>query len=666
VRLYETGVGYFEREGVVTAGSESLPVPASHVDDALKTLVVLSDRGAVTVTGVEFGSVLSRGLARSLAALPLDSEKPVSYRDVLESFRGVDIVLGAGSDDVEGKLVEVADAPPRAGAQPDKPKPSEDPDFYLSIVMQNGAVRRFRASEVTSVRPSDPALAARLGAAVSALSGRAAQIRRSLRILARGSALVRIGYVAETPVFRPTYRLVVSQHDRGARIQAWALIHNDTDEAWSRVKVELVHGRPESFLFPLSAPRYTRRELHAPADELSTVPQLADKTPDQIWGDHLDTVLAGSGTGSGYGHGRIGGVHRTKAPQIRMGATQITTGESHGIRIGDLAEVAQASGVEAGALFDYRLSGLVDLRAHGSALVPFAEANLEARSLTWFDAPSDQGRTAVRIVNTSAQTLPEGPVAVYENGGFSGETELVRLKPRERAFLRYGVDLDAELTQKTDDTTDEVQQVAFEDGRFVEHFVRHHRRSYEIVNRGAEGREICVVLDIVKNARLTGVDGTDFDPASERPLAIFRVEPRKREARDVAIDEALERGSAISNLSSEGLEKLAAAATLGDAERSVLRSAAALLRKVEVIDRDKSATDRDMEHITGDLDRIREHLTALGDKSGSPAGANPLVVRILNLEDKLSKARKRSEDLDAEHEKQLDAVTSELRKLARS
>ena len=39
VRLYETGVGYFERSGAVPVGETSLPVPAGHLDDALKTLV---------------------------------------------------------------------------------------------------------------------------------------------------------------------------------------------------------------------------------------------------------------------------------------------------------------------------------------------------------------------------------------------------------------------------------------------------------------------------------------------------------------------------------------------------------------------------------------------------------------------------------------------------
>jgi hypothetical protein len=342
----------------------------------------------------------------------------------------------------------------------------------------------------------------------------------------------------------------------------------------------------------------------------------------------------------------------------------VTAGESDGIRIGDLAEVARGSGVEAGALFDYRLAGKVDLRAHGSALVPFTEADIEARPLTWFDGASDKGRSAVRIVNTSAQTLPAGPVAVYETAGFAGETGLVRLKPKERAFLRYGVDLDAELELAKEKTDDSVEKVVFDDSGLVEHFIRHHERAYELVNRSGAVREICVALEIVKNAKLAGVDDTDFDPESKRPVAIFRVDSRSRVERVVSIDEALERSSVVQNLSGDGLEKLGAAPALPDSDRAVLKSAAGLFRKVEASDKEKAATEKDVEHVGEDLERIRQHLSALGDKSGSPAGANPLVTRILQLEDRLSRARKRGEDLDSERERQVDAVTAELKKLA--
>src|SRR5688572_24693702 len=64
VRLYETGVGYFERSGAVPGGETALPVPAGHLDDALKTLVVLG--GDTKVSGVAFSSSVSRDMARKL------------------------------------------------------------------------------------------------------------------------------------------------------------------------------------------------------------------------------------------------------------------------------------------------------------------------------------------------------------------------------------------------------------------------------------------------------------------------------------------------------------------------------------------------------------------------------------------------------------------------
>jgi hypothetical protein len=70
LRLYETGVGYFERSGVLSQDEHAgLPIPAGHLDDALKTLVVLTPGGKAATEGVEFGSSLSHGMARWPACL---------------------------------------------------------------------------------------------------------------------------------------------------------------------------------------------------------------------------------------------------------------------------------------------------------------------------------------------------------------------------------------------------------------------------------------------------------------------------------------------------------------------------------------------------------------------------------------------------------------------
>ncbi len=108
VRLYETGVGYFEREGNVSGKKHAaLPLPASHLDDALKTLVVLSNGRKVEIGGIEFASAVSEGMGRAIAGLPLEAETELGYFDLLSSLEGVQVELKTKNERVRGRLVEV-------------------------------------------------------------------------------------------------------------------------------------------------------------------------------------------------------------------------------------------------------------------------------------------------------------------------------------------------------------------------------------------------------------------------------------------------------------------------------------------------------------------------------------------------------------------------------
>ncbi|MBI3179955.1 MAG: hypothetical protein HYZ27_09860, partial [Deltaproteobacteria bacterium] len=519
LKLYETGVGYFERSGKLAHGeTTTLPVPTGHLDDALKTLVVAGDAGGVTLTGVEFSSSLSRGMARALAGLPASGEEPLTYRALLLSLKGAEVEVrtsGKRAETLTGRMIDVLEPLPGAAPTPSpdsgdekKKKDGKDdepeakkPELTLLLVTKNGELRKLDTAHVASVRPTDPSYTTRVGAALDALSVRAAQNQRSLRLLAQSEKPVTLGYLAEAPIWRTTYRLVMAEGGERGTLQGWALIHNDTEESWAKVKVELVNGQPDSFLFPLAAPRYGRRELAEPEERLATVPQLLDTTVDQIWGDNLEEGIighgSGTGTGQGYGsgHGRLGGSHKTRAPVVRMGATSVSSSDT--LSVGNLAAIAPAEGVEAGALFSYKLAQPLDLRAHGSALVPFLQSSVVTRRISWFSSPGAAARSSIRFVNATRQTLPAGPIALYEAGGFAGEAGLGRLKPTERAFVQFGVDLDVELESVKSELKEAPQRVAFKNDYLVEDFFRSSVRVYEIKNRSRAPRTVYLSLDIV-------------------------------------------------------------------------------------------------------------------------------------------------------------------------
>lgn len=645
VRLYEIGVGYFERTGAVGNATVTLPVPASHLDDALKTLVVFSGDGPTRVGGVEFGSSVSRGMARALAGLGVEGED-LGLERLVRGLKGTSVALRVAGERLDGRVVEVLGAE-RSDLQDCVQKspgtsaactPETQP--VLVLMTKSGELRRFRLRDVTSVRPTDPGMVARLGAAVDALSEGSARLLKEVRVMASGSGTISLGYVSETPVWRASYRLVLADKPGdSAALQGWALVHNDTDEAWKRVQVELVNGSPDSFLFPLAAPRYARRELVTPQNPLSTVPQLIGSTPDAMWDPEGSEAFGAGGLGlSGIGEGGGGrgeGIGLGSVGTLGHGAGSAHDTASELLSVGNLAGVAAAHGTESGALFRYALDAPLDLRAHGSALVPFLGEGIAARRIALFASAGNPGRSAAFLEHRGAQTLPPGTVAVFSDGGFAGESALPRLKPRQSTAVEFGTDLDVELEELGDQVTDESQRVQFDDERIVVHFRRHHVVTHRIENRSGSGRDVFLELEYVNNAAVSGADELAYDSEKARPFAVYRVGARTTASRTLKVDEGLQRYHLLKNLGSGTLKRLAAERSLPEAQRKPLLAAAGLLARAESDQQNLAAKRSALGVKEAAVIRFREHARAVGRADG----AEEVVERLLLAEAQAEAAR---------------------------
>ena len=325
--------------------------------------------------------------------------------------------------------------------------------LVVSVLTNHGEIAQIAAEDIAAIKPLDGSYAERLDAAMDALSTRNAQNARALGLLGDARGDVTFGYVAETPLWRTSYRLVLGDK---AELQGWALVHNDTDEDWKGIHLELVNGEPDSFVFPFAAPRYARRNLVHPEEPLSTLPQLGSTTADALWGEHLDAANgSGTGTGQGYGtgHGRLGGSHTTRAPSLRAGVAigRIDNRKRLCSRSGIWRSLRPRTAPNKARSSSMRFRRSFSLPARSSALVPFVNKAVEVESIAFFGGVGATARAAIRFVNGTGQTLPPGTLAVFGGGGFTGETSLDRLKPGERRFLEIGNDLDAEVTEKKSD-----------------------------------------------------------------------------------------------------------------------------------------------------------------------------------------------------------------------
>jgi hypothetical protein len=175
---------------------------------------------------------------------------------------------------------------------------------------------------------------------------------------------LQVGYVADSPVWKPSYRLVV--HSEGdADLQAWGIVENISGEDWKNVKLSLVAGAPLAFRADLGTPVIPDRPTVTDRGEVVAAiphgettlatqppppaPEPAASEPGDAFGagglglsgvgeggggrgegiglGNIGKIGHGAGTGTGQGigsgRGRLGGGHTVSAPTLRVGATQV-------------------------------------------------------------------------------------------------------------------------------------------------------------------------------------------------------------------------------------------------------------------------------------------------------------------------------------------------------
>jgi hypothetical protein len=70
-----------------------------------------------------------------------------------------------------------------------------------------------------------------------------------------------IAYVVESPIWRPTYRIVVDPEKKSALLQGWAVVQNMSGEDWENVRLSVTEGAPLTFRADLGNPFIPVRPL---------------------------------------------------------------------------------------------------------------------------------------------------------------------------------------------------------------------------------------------------------------------------------------------------------------------------------------------------------------------------------------------------------------------
>ena len=122
---------------------------------------------------------------------------------------------------------------------------------------------------------------------------------------------------------------------------------------------------------------------------------------------------------------------------------------------------AAASGGALGELFEYKLKQPVTVRRNQSAMVPVVQHEVAVERVSLWSAARGvvQPLRAVWLTNDTGLTLDGGSLTLVEGGAFAGEGLVEAIKPGEKRFVSYAVDLGVRVTAAPQDSGRRVSRI---------------------------------------------------------------------------------------------------------------------------------------------------------------------------------------------------------------
>ena len=433
VTLFTSGVAYIERGGAVT-GDAAVPLSfrTAQINDILKSLTLIDEGGKVQP--VVYGA--RDPIGRTLQAFAVDVTQPQSRAELLNRLRGSAVSVTTARGTLSGQIVgvETKSVTSQAGTM------TVD---TLNLLSADG-LQSVRLDDISAVKLRDARLDRELREALTTLASGADDQRRpvTLHFAGRGRRDVRVGYIAEAPLWRISYRLLL-----GAKpyLQGWAVVENTTDEDWNGIHLGLVSGRPVSFIQDLYQPLYLPRPVVQPEVVASPTPQTHDE---DMQAGNLSAKVPEPATPPVDAPSPAAPMSPTTVDEQRVRITGSvnqaakTVYSTFGLEAAANSVTAQAQGASAGELFAYNVTTPVTLPRQQAAMIPVIAQGVAADKVSLYNADADPRYplNAVRLKNTTGLHLKGGPVTLFDGDTYAGDALVEDVPPGDTRLISYAVD----------------------------------------------------------------------------------------------------------------------------------------------------------------------------------------------------------------------------------
>ena len=641
VVLFSSGVGYFEHAGQVTGSVTSeLRFKTAQINDVLKSLVV-EDTGGGRIGSIAYPS--QDPIAKTLKSFRVDISGNPGLGEMLTQLRGAKVQVALANEQLTGTILGVEKRVRVVGERGDRIE-----EWSLSL-MSGASVRAIPLDEVRQLELLDPLLKAELEKALSALSQARDQDKKPVVITfdGQGQRAVRLGYVVEAPVWKTSYRLLLSDDPATKpKLQGWAIVENQTDNDWNEVTLTLVSGRPVSFVQDLYQPLYVPRPV--------VEPELYASLRPQTYGG----ALAGDLEEGAFGDSRQARAPKpaspapSAAPQWKaramesMDAVQGIASPNMDASRG-VASVATAE--KLGAFFHYSVPK-VSLARQRSAMLPVVTDDIACERVSIYNLSvlAKHPLLGARLTNSTGKHLQQGPITVLDQGGYAGDARIDDVAPGGERLLSFAIDL--EVTVQAEHRNEHATVLS---GRLVGGVLEVKRRHiqtqhYVIANQGTSERALIVEHPIAHGWTLV-----DTPKPNETTDTLYRfrdaVKPGESTKLVVKQEKVEVEGIAILPADDHTIEFYARTGEIPAGVREALNKAVAMKRALAATAQQINDKQVRVNEITQEQERIRQNLKTVDAKSPYH---QRLMTKLNDQETTLDTLRGEIDQLRAQHDAQ--------------
>jgi hypothetical protein len=656
VVMFSSGVAFFEHAGQVDGNAEvDLKFNVKDINDLLKSMV-LQDQGGGKISTVSYGS--KDPITRTLATFSIDLTSNPTLADLLKQIRGEQIEIDAPTK-IVGTILGVETRRVPQG------KDQALEVSYLNLLTEDG-LRSVSLDNVGRIKLSNAKLDEELRKALTVLATGKSQDKKavSLSFLGAGKRDVKIGYIQEAPIWKTSYRLVLSD-EKPPFLQGWAIVENTTESDWNDVSLTLVSGRPISFVMDLYEPLYLSRpevkpELYASLRPRTYDQDLASKEGEfraagerqekgKALADASERALrsaapmAPPAPGAAGGFGRFAGANRAEALKSLK--------DDNGIDISQGGQsLAQAGNV--GEMFRYQIATPVKLERSKSAMLPIVNESVSGDKVSIYNEGTHAKHplNGLRLKNTTDLHLMQGPMTVFDDGAYAGDAQIQDLQPGTDRLISYAMDLDTEVAPSNKSEPQTLTSLQLNKGTMQTTFKYARSRSFIVKNSGKKAKKVLIEHPLETQWTLVAPK-----EASEKTRNLYRflvnAEPGKPATLEVKEEQSVTTQVAVTNLDdntilqyinnpapSEAVKKaLAEVIKRKQAIAAVVAKREELQRQIGVIDAEQKRIRDNMAQLTKESDLFRRYVTKFTAQEDQVETLRTQVTATIEEEQKLRK-----------------------------